>query len=50
MLSVEEGYERGLFKHLCNGAFHSVKLRIYIGYESHLFFSKCLKFDVHFGN
>ena len=39
-----------LFRHLSNHVFRNLYFPTYISYEGHLFFSKCLKIDIDFGN
>ena len=38
------------FRHLSNHIFRNLYFPTYISYEGHLFFSKCLKIDIDFGN
>ena len=44
MFTVEVYYDTVLFKHLCNGAFLSGKLRKHMRNEGHLFFQNVQNF------
>ena len=50
VLLVKVSSERILFRYLSNHVFGTPKFRKYIGYDGHLFFWKCSKFNVDFIN
>ena len=46
MFTVKVCWETGFFREWSNQDIHSLQFRQYISYDHHVFFSKCLNFDI----